>query len=69
MTKSKPWYLSKTVWAGVVAVAIAAYNAISANFGTPPIPDWVFGVLGALGVYGRATASTRLGSNTGSLPR
>ena len=57
-TVSKPWYLSKGVWAGVVAVLIATYNALSANFGLPVIPDWVFGMLDATGIYSRVTATT-----------
>lgn len=55
---SKKWYLSKTVWAGVIAVIIAAYNAASAQFGLPVVPEFVYGILGALGIYGRTTATT-----------
>ena len=55
---SKKWFLSKTVWAGVIAVLIAAYNSASAQFGIPAIPEFVFGILGALGIYGRTTATT-----------
>ena len=54
----KKWYLSKTIWAGVVAVLVAAYNSASVQFGLPAIPDFVFAILGAFGVYGRATANT-----------
>jgi len=57
---NKPWYLSKAVWAGIVAVLVAAYNAASANFGLPPIPDFVFGILAALGIYGRVAATTEI---------
>ena len=53
----KKWYLSKTVWAGVIAVAIAAYNTAATQFGLPAIPEFVYGILGALGVYGRTTAT------------
>lgn len=61
-TTQKPWYTSKTVWAGVLAVVLAAYNeAIAAGLGLPQIPDFVYGVLGALGIYGRAAATTTLG--------
>ncbi len=55
---SKNWWKSKTVWAGIIAVFVAAYNSASAQFGLPGIPDFVFGILGALGVYGRTTATT-----------
>lgn len=58
--EKKKWYKSKTVWAGVVSVAIAAYNAASANFGLPVIPEFIYGVLGAIGVYGRTTAKTSI---------
>lgn len=55
--ENKPWWKSKTIWAGVVAVLIAAYNSASDQFSLPKIPDFIYGILGALGIYGRATAS------------
>jgi hypothetical protein len=57
---NKKWWQSKTVWAGVVAVILAAYGTAASQFGLPPIPEWVFGILGALGIYGRTTASTTI---------
>jgi hypothetical protein len=58
----KSWWQSKTVWAGVIAVLLAAYNeAVAVGLGLPPIPDFVYGVLGALGIYGRAAATKQLG--------
>lgn len=51
--ETKSWFKSKTIWAGIVTVLVAAYNAASAQFGLPAIPEFVFGILGALGVYGR----------------
>lgn len=60
MEDSKKWYASKTIWAGVVAVLIAAYNTGSTSFGWPPVPDWVFTLLGAIGIYGRKTADTKI---------
>lgn len=62
MNETKSWWQSKTVWAGVVAVALAAYNAASVNFGLPPVPEWVYGILGAVGVYGRVSADSRITS-------
>jgi hypothetical protein len=58
METVKPWWKSKTVWAGVFTVALVAYNAASENFGLPPVPDFVYAILGALGVYGRVDAKT-----------
>lgn len=69
---SKKWWLSKGIWAGVIGVMVAVYNAaltsLSAQCGVeggfcvnlPGIPEWVFGILGALGIYGRATATTKI---------
>jgi hypothetical protein len=56
--ESKKWYLSKTIWTGVVAVVLAAYSTASSAFGLPAVPEWVFGILGAFGVYSRATTTT-----------
>ena len=53
----KKWYLSKTIWSGIVAVIVAAYNSASAQFGLPAIPEYAYAILGALGIYGRATAT------------
>ena len=59
--ESKKWYKSKGIWAGVVAVLIAAYNAASTSFGLPVIPEFVYGMLGALGVYSRGVAKHKIG--------
>lgn len=61
MDTSKPWYTSKTIWAGVVAALIGVYNSIALAKTLPPIPDWVFTILGGIGVYSRATATTTIG--------
>lgn len=58
---SKKWYLSKTIWAGIVGVAIVAYNAASGTFGLPAIPEWVFAILAAFGIYSRTAATTKIG--------
>ena len=57
-TATKKWYASKAIWAGVITVLVASYNAASAQFGLPPIPDFVFGILAALGIYGRVASTT-----------
>jgi hypothetical protein len=58
--ETKPWYMSKTVWAGVLAVAVAAWDQASISFHLPTIPTFVFAILGALGVYGRVSATTQV---------
>ena len=55
---SKKWWQSKAVWTGVIAVLIASYNTASAQFGLPAIPEVIFAILGALGIYSRVNATT-----------
>ena len=56
--ETKVWYKSKAIWTGIVAVLVAAYNSACVSFGLPIIPEYVFAILGAFGVYTRATATT-----------
>lgn len=65
MFSTKAWWQSKTIWAGILAILMAAYNTASTTFGLPPVPEWVYGILGALGVYGRATATSSVGTSGG----
>jgi hypothetical protein len=59
--KTKAWYSSKTIWSMVFAVLIVAWNeAVVVGFGLPPIPEWVYGILAAFGIYGRASATSRV---------
>jgi uncharacterized membrane protein len=60
--ESKPWYQSKTIWAGVIGLLIVVYNAVEANLGIklPTIPEYVFGILAAFGIYGRVGATTSI---------
>lgn len=58
--EKKAWYRSKTIWTGVVAVLIAGYNTAAIQFNLPQIPEFVFAMLGAFGIYTRATSTTVL---------
>lgn len=58
--ETKPWYKSKGVWTGVAAGLVGAYNSAAPHFQLPPIPDFVYVLLSAGGVYSRATATTQL---------
>jgi len=70
--ETKKWYMSKAIWAGVIGIIIAVYNALvaalAANCGVegsicisiPAIPEFVYGILAALGVYGRGSATTKI---------
>ena len=55
---TKPWYLSKTVWSGIIAGLVAIYNGVAPSASLPAIPDFIFGVLSAFGIYARVTATT-----------
>ena len=63
-TASKPWYSSKTIWCAIVTAVIGAAQAICMQFGfnllANPIAGIVLTVLGAVGVYSRATATTTI---------
>jgi hypothetical protein len=64
---TKKWYQSKTIWSGIITILIAVYNTIqpllAQYFGIvlPVIPDWVYTILGALGIYGRVSADKKIG--------
>lgn len=56
--ETKKWYQSKTIWSGIVAVIIAAYNTAATQFHLPIIPEFVYGILGSFGIYSRVTSNT-----------
>lgn len=62
MDQTKPWYKSRGVWTGVAATLIAAYGTASVQFGLPAVPEWIYAFLGALGVYSRVAADTKITS-------
>ena len=43
---NKKWYKSKTVWTAIVGAILAILTALEI-----PVPEYVFGVLGAFGLY------------------
>lgn len=58
--ETKPWYQSKNIWAGVVTALIGVYLSLAPQFHWPAIPEWIFTILGAIGIYTRATATTTI---------
>lgn len=62
MDGTKPWYQSKTILAAVVVGLIGIYNSVATAKKLPPIPDWAFTILGAIGVYTRSTATDKITS-------
>lgn len=65
--ETKKWYVSKGVWTGILTVLIGGYEttrvAVAPQFGwnIPAIPPFVYTLLGAMGVYTRVTAETKIG--------
>lgn len=63
MDDNKKWYKSKTIWSGLVVVAIGTYELVKQQFfpGWPDVPGWLLTFLGAAGIYSRTTATTKIG--------
>ena len=58
--EQKAWYLSKGIWTGIITAVIGAYLSLAPQFGWPNIPEFVFVILGAMGVYTRATVASTI---------
>jgi hypothetical protein len=56
MDDTKKWYQSKGIWTSVVSGLIGIYQAVSVIHPLPPIPPFVFTLLGAMGLYALRTA-------------
>ncbi len=54
--ETKKWYQSKTLWTALVAALLGVYGAIGTVTHLPGIPEWIYTLLGALGLYGLRTA-------------
>lgn len=61
MDGTKPWYQSKNIWAAVTVGLLGIYNAIALAKNLPPVPEWAYTLLGAIGIYTRVTADTKIG--------
>lgn len=66
MTKTKPWWQSKTIWAGVIMGLVGGYNIAAQQLGSPPIPAMAVEIIGmffgGVAINGRAKADTKIGS-------
>jgi hypothetical protein len=70
MEDLKQWYLSKTVWGGLLAMAACALQLKGLQLGAndqSALADSIVSIVGALGgilaVYGRVTAKTAIKSS------
>jgi hypothetical protein len=68
MIASKPWYLSKTVWASLITIASATgalfgmpTSAINAGAAADQLLQTITAVSGLVALYGRLTAKERIG--------
>lgn len=68
MTMSKPWYLSKTIWASIVGIVSALAGlaglplaGIDNSALTDAILQAVTAIAGLVAVFGRVSASERIG--------
>lgn len=65
---TKKWYQSKTIVAGALGIVLAAYLFVQTNFlPSLPVPpanviESIVGILSAVGIFGRVTADTKIGS-------
>jgi len=63
MGDSKEWWKSRNIWTAIVIILIGVYNSVDVTLGPaigidlPNIPEWIYALLGALGIYTRVTAS------------
>lgn len=61
MDGTKPWYMSKNIWANVVTGLIGIYMSLIANgVHLPGIPAWLLTILGAIGIYTRVVATDKI---------
>lgn len=61
MNETKPWYQSKGVWTGVVTGVLGIYISVAPGLHLPVVPEWIFALLGGLGIYTRVSADTKIG--------
>lgn len=61
----KAFLASKTIWSDILTIVVAAYTAAVPIFNLPtvdgPIVATILAILGGLGIYGRTTATTKIG--------
>lgn len=68
MIDFKPWYQSKTVWGGLIAIAAPLFKAVGLEIGgdvQSELADAAVALAGAIGgllaIYGRLSATSTIG--------
>ena len=61
----KSWFQSKTIWSDILTLIVAAYTAAVPLWNLPPVSgpivSTILAVLAGFGIYGRTTATTKIG--------
>lgn len=70
MTTTKPWYLSRTIWASAVTVAVSVggvlglpLDGVDGSSVTDTLLQAVTAVTGLIALFGRVSASTKIGKS------
>lgn len=68
MNGTKPWYLSRTIWAAVVTIATSLFgllglptNLIDNGALTDLILQLITGIMGVIAIFGRLGAREKIG--------
>ncbi len=68
MNTSKPWYLSRTIWASIITIATASGSFFGLPFSgvddaalTDAVLQVIAAVSGVVAILGRVSATTRIG--------
>lgn len=68
MTTAKPWYLSRTIWASIVAILSSGAGLLGIPIGgvddaalTDAVLQAVTAVAGLVAIFGRLSAKDRIG--------
>lgn len=64
---TKPWYRSETIWSDVLTIVIAIVGFVDVyvthgKIVSSPIYGTILTLLGAMGIHGRLTSDTKIGS-------
>ena len=68
MTDSKPWYLSRTIWASLITIVTAAAGILGVPVAgldnaalTDTLLQGITAISGLVAIFGRLAASARIG--------
>lgn len=56
-TGTKSWWASKSIWTAIVTGLLGIYMTLQPAVGLPVLPEWLFALLGAMGIYTRVAVT------------